>query len=82
MYFDADRNSGVLQAFRPDSDASVASKNIVLKGLNPDSYYRLRDIDGVNSYVSVKGSDLMSSGITLNTTSKRTAIIIYIEPIS
>ena len=81
MYFDADRNSGVLQAFRPDSDASAVSKKIVLRGLNPNSYYNLTDIDGKNNFTNVKGSDLMSSGITLNTTSKRTAMIIYINPV-
>ena len=81
MYFDADRNSGVLQAFRPDSDESVANKTVVLRGLDPNSYYTLTDIDGVNNFTNVKGSDLMSSGITLKTSSKRTAMIIYINPV-
>lgn len=79
MYVDTDANSAVLQAFRPASSTQSSFK-VTPKGLDPDTYYSVRDIDGVNSIAKVKGSALMK-GINLYAENARTAIIIYIEPI-
>lgn len=77
MYFDGDKDSGVLQAFRlPDCKDSTYKVNV--KGVKPDNYYTLRDLDGVNSATHVKGSDLIN-GYTLSAENPRTAIVMFID---
>ncbi len=79
MYVDSKANSAVLQAFRPAS-STEAYFNVALKGLDANTYYSVRDIDGINSYAKVKGSALMA-GLNLYAGNARTAIILYIEPV-
>lgn len=80
MYVDSDKNSAVLQAFRPVSSTQDTFK-VVPKGLDPNTYYYVRDVDGINSIAKVKGSALMK-GLNIYAESARTAITIYIEPIA
>lgn len=80
MYFDEQKDSGVLQAFRlPDCPDATYSVNV--KGVNPDRYYSVRDLDGVNSVARVKGSDLMA-GFTVTAADPRTALVMFIEPVA
>jgi alpha-galactosidase len=76
-YFDAETDSGVIQAFRlPGCDQYTYM--VQLKGINPDQYYTITDIDGVNSFARVKGSALMK-GVPIYAENPRTALILYIE---
>lgn len=78
-YFDAEDNSGVLQAFRGvNCDQSVYT--IKVKGVDPDSYYKLTDLDGVNSLAKIKGSALIK-GLPVRAANPRSAITIYIEEV-
>ena len=78
-YFDAEKNSGAVQAFRPSACRQSVCK-VQVKGLDPDKHYTVRDIDGVNSVNRVKGSALMR-GLPLYAANPRTAITVYIEPV-
>ena len=71
--------SGVLQAFRKEHCVEGHIK-VYPKGLKKDCYYRMRDLDGVNTIERVKGSALMK-GFTINAAKTRTAVLIFIEPV-
>ena len=76
-YFDEETDSGVIQAFRlPNCDEDTYM--VQLKGIDPDKYYTIKDIDGINSFTKVKGSALLK-GIPIYAENPRTAIILYIE---
>ena len=78
MYFDPSSDSGVISAFRQancDKDTCTVS----VKGVNPNNYYLIRDIDGVNSIARVKGSALIN-GYPIYAKNARKALILYIEP--
>ena len=76
-YFDAEKDSGVIQAFRlPECEESTYYLNV--QGVNPDHYYTVRDIDGINSIDRIKGSALMN-GMPVYAENPRTALTIYIE---
>lgn len=77
-YFDADKNSGVIQAFRlPKCDEKTYTVSV--KGVKADKYYTIRDIDGTNSVAKVKGSALIK-GFPILAESARQAVTLYIEP--
>lgn len=78
MYFDGKSDSGVMSAFRPEG-CTKSKETVYVKGVDPEKYYRVRDVDGNNSKDRVKGSELMS-GLTLTAKHDRTAMIIYFEP--
>lgn len=80
MYWDTARNSGLLQAFR-QKDCTKGTVTVNVKGVNPDGYYRIRDIDNMQSVSRVKGSDLQN-GLTISASSARTAVVLYIEPVA
>lgn len=79
MYWDTDTDSGLLQAFR-QKDCSDNSVNVQVKGVNPDKYYSIRDIDGKQSVARVLGSDLQN-GLNISAQTARSAIVLYIEPV-
>lgn len=76
MYYDADMKSGVISAFR-QAQSKDANYSISVKGIDPNKYYSVRDIDGVNSFAKVKGSALID-GLVLYAAEPRTALILYI----
>ncbi len=80
MYWDTARNSGLLQAFR-QKDCTKGTITVNVKGVNPDGYYRIRDIDNKQSVSRVKGS-VLQSGLTISASSARTAVVLYIEPVA
>lgn len=77
MYFDKDTNSGVIQAFR-QANCKDESVKVCVKGVDPNKYYTLRDLDGINSLTKIKGSALQR-GYSINSTHARQAFVIYIE---
>lgn len=79
MYFDKESKSGVIQAFRQINCEEDTIK-VNLKGIDSNKYYKLTDIDGINSINKIKGSTL-EKGYVINSTSPRQALIIYIEEI-
>ncbi len=80
MYFDKESDSGVIQAFRQPNCADDRV-TVKVKGVNPDNYYEVRDLDRVNTIARVKGSQLME-GLTLYAENPRTAIVIYLNPVA
>lgn len=80
MYWDSESDSGLLQAFR-QKDCTQSSVTVQVKGVNPDGYYSIRDIDGIQSVAKVKGSEL-KNGLTISASSARTAVVLYIEPLN
>lgn len=78
MYFDKEKDSGVISAFRPEG-CNITDRTVCVKGVDPERYYSLRDVDGKQNVERIKGSELLS-GITLTARHDRTALIIYIEP--
>ena len=77
-YFDSETNSGVIQAFR-GVENEQRSYIIKFKGIDPECYYSLTDLDGINSYNKIKGSKLLE-GFPIIAEDPRTAITIYIKP--
>lgn len=80
MYYDTDMKSGVVSAFRQAQNKN-ANYSISLKGINPNKYYSVRDIDGVNSFAKIKGSALID-GLVLYAAEPRTALILYITELA
>ncbi len=79
MYFDAKKDSGVVQAFRLP-DCKDAQYTIKVKGVDPEHYYAVRDVDGINSVAKVKGSELIN-GYTVTAADPRTALLLFVEPV-
>jgi hypothetical protein len=65
-YFDPSAQKGAVYIFKPKS--TVNTQSVRLKGLDPNSEYKLTFEDGTNGNSILKGSELMSSGVavTLN----------------
>jgi alpha-galactosidase len=77
MYFNAKDNAGVLQVFRQSGNTENSYK-ICLRGVDDNTLYNLNDIDGLNSFQSVSGSQL-KQGITITLANPASASVIYIE---
>ncbi|MDR1094206.1 MAG: alpha-galactosidase, partial [Clostridiales bacterium] len=78
LYFDSASGKGAWQTFRlPDSPE--ARKKIVVRGVDPDKWYRLTDPDNLNGAARVKGSELLA-GYDLYLPAARTASLIWIDP--
>ncbi len=78
-YFDKDTDSGVIQAFRLP-DCAEDTYKVYVKGVDPDKYYTVSDIDGGNVVKKIKGSALANIGLPLFAENPRTALIVYIQP--
>lgn len=77
MYFDAEKNEGVLQAFRP-AGSTEGEYTVKLKGLDAHSFYCIRDADGAVPERKVRGSELLG-GLRLYAAQPRTALLLYIR---
>ena len=80
MYFDSEDDSGVLQVFR-QSGNNENSYKICLRGVDDNTLYNLNDIDGLNTFACVKGSEL-KQGITVTLAEPASASVIFIEKVS
>lgn len=78
-YFDKDTDSGVIQAFRLP-DCAEDTYKVYVKGVDPDKYYTVSDVDGGNVVKKIKGSALANIGLPLFAKNPRTALIVYIQP--
>ncbi len=77
MYFDDEIDSGVITAVRP-VDCDIEEISLSVKGVNPNKYYRVRDVDGKLDIAKVKGSALIK-GLRVRADDPRTALILYVE---
>ena len=77
MYFDAAKNAGAVQAFRPAGCAESAF-TVQLKGLAAEALYLVSDADGAVPERKVRGSELLG-GLHLYAARPRTALLLYIR---
>ncbi len=77
MYFDAVKNAGAVQAFRPAGCAESAF-TVQLKGLAAQALYLVSDADGAVPERKVRGSELLG-GLHLYAARPRTALLLYIR---
>lgn len=76
MFFDPGGGEGVLQVFR-QGGSSESAYTVRLRGVDDDTAYSLTDAEGLNSFVSVKGSEL-KNGVTITLPEPASAALIYI----
>ena len=62
-YFDSEKNSGVLQAFRP-KNSEESQITIKLKGVKEDSFYSINDFDDNMDIPRISGR-MLKNGLTL-----------------
>ena len=79
-YFDSEADSGIIQAFR-QTECTKDSVNVKIRGVNADGYYKIKDADGVLSVDKIKGDELIR-GVTLTAPNPRTAILLYLLPMT
>lgn len=78
QYFDSRRKQGVLYAFR-GSTQSESSHAFVLAGLRPEGNYKLHFQDGSSADKTIKGSELLKKGLTVNLTVPNSSELVFIE---
>lgn len=76
-YYRPETGSGFIQLFRR-VNSTKESETIFLKGLNPNSEYKLIDFDN-NQVVRIRGRELLFKGMTLTLSEKSQAKLIRIE---
>ncbi len=76
-YFDPVTNSGVVYMFKPAP--STPQYNIKLKGLNANDSYVLSFEDGSNETTVLKGSELMTKGITVKLEGELISELMFIQ---
>jgi alpha-galactosidase len=59
MYFDRERDEGILQIFRMELNAERV-KTLSVKGVSPDRVYGVTDFDGKKDITKVSGADLLN----------------------
>jgi alpha-galactosidase len=71
----ADRNEGMVQAFRRDKSEAAAT-TLRLCGLDPDARYQVQDLDA-DAPATILGRDLLEKGLTLNIPARPGAAVIH-----
>ena len=77
-YYDPQDDSGVIQAFR-QAECETNLCKVIVKGVDPNKYYTLTDVEGNNSLAKIKGSMLLK-GYNIRLNQKRSSALIYIKP--
>jgi hypothetical protein len=77
FYWSPSLKRGTLYIFRPNNDQTT--QRIRLKGLTPETQYRIRSEDGSVPEEIRAGNDLMSSGLKVNLPRKYSSDLIYLE---
>jgi hypothetical protein len=77
FYWSSNLKRGTLYIFRPNSDE--ARHMVPLKGLQPNTRYKVRTEDHSTPEATYPGSDLMNGGLTIRLPGKYTSDLIYLE---
>ncbi len=80
-YFDAERHNGVLFAFRGSSPAETDHR-FVLRGLRPESSYRLTFHDHSSPDQTVSGRNLMKEGVRVSLQLPESSELVFVKEIS
>ena len=80
-YFDPQRRSGVVYAFR-GSVAAEGEHTFSLQGLQPKARYRVRFHDHSSPDATVSGSQLMQTGLRVRLSESNSSEIIFLEEVS
>jgi alpha-galactosidase len=79
FYWSPSLKRGTVYVFRPNNDQS--SQRILLKGLAPETQYRVRSEDGSVAAGTSTGKDLMSAGLKVMLPGKYSSDLIYVEQV-
>jgi hypothetical protein len=79
FYWSASLKHGTLYIFRPNSD--TPAQNIVLKGLEPGTSYKVRTEDHSTNEATYAGRELMSGGLAIHLPDKYTSDLVYLEAV-
>jgi hypothetical protein len=77
FYWSPNLKRGTLYIFRPNSDEN--KKDIVLRGLDPETKYKVRTEDHSTPEATYSGKDLMTSGLTIQLPARYTSDLVYLE---
>ena len=80
-YFDPQRRSGVVYAFR-GSVAAEGEHTFSLQGLQPKARYRVRFHDHSSPDATVSGSQLMQTGLRVRLSESNSSEVIFLEEVS
>jgi hypothetical protein len=79
FYWSPSLKRGTLYIFRPDSDQKTML--VALRGLGPDSKYRIRTEDHSTPNATRTGAELMTAGLAIALPDKYTSDLIYVEEV-
>ncbi len=77
FYWSPSLKRGTLYIFRPNSD--TPAQNVVLKGLEPGTSYKVRTEDHSTKEATYTGEELMTSGLAIQLPAKYTSDLVYLE---
>jgi Melibiase/Glycosyl hydrolase family 36 C-terminal domain len=77
FYWSPSLKHGMLYIFRPDSD--ILSQSVLLKGLEPNTKYKVRTEDHSTKEATYSGQDLMNTGLVIRLPAKYTSDLVYLE---
>jgi alpha-galactosidase len=79
-YLDSARQKGVLYVFR-GTTSDEAEHVFRLQGIRPNSDYRLHFQDGSNPDRTVRGQELLDSGLTMRLNAPNSSELVFLEAI-
>ena len=79
FYWSPSLKHGTLYIFRPNSDQKKML--VPLKGLAPNTNYKVRTEDHSTSDATYSGADLMNTGLTIQLPGKYTSDLVYLEEV-
>jgi alpha-galactosidase len=77
FYWSPSLKHGTLYIFRPNSDETA--RQISLRGLDPNTKYKVRSEDHSAKDATYSGAELMSTGLAIQLPSKYSSDLIYLE---
>lgn len=77
FYWSPSLKHGMLYIFRPDSETET--RNILLKGLEPGTKYKVRTEDHSTAEATYTGQELMANGLAIRLPAKFSSDLVYVE---
>ena len=79
FYWSPSLKHGTLYIFRPNSDTPM--QDILLKGLEPNTNYKVRTEDHSTRETTYSGRELMNDGLVIHLPGKYTSDLVYLEAV-